>query len=72
MINLIFFLNRLHVGDEWQEFFYPALKKWVHYVPVESSATKEELQSLIEFLEHHDDIAHEIATAGQNFMIHLL
>lgn len=23
-----------HVGDEWQEFFYPQLKPWVHYIPV--------------------------------------
>ena len=23
-----------HVGDEWIEFFYPALKPWVHYIPV--------------------------------------
>ena len=22
-----------HVGDEWDEFFYAALKPWVHYVP---------------------------------------
>lgn len=24
-----------HVGDEWQEFFYPQLKPWVHYIPVQ-------------------------------------
>jgi len=23
-----------HVGSEWEEFFYPALRPWVHYVPV--------------------------------------
>ena len=23
-----------HVGDEWKEFFYPALKPWVHYIPL--------------------------------------
>ena len=23
-----------HVGEDWLEFFYPALKPWVHYVPV--------------------------------------
>lgn len=23
-----------HVGDEWVEFFYPALRPWVHYIPV--------------------------------------
>ena len=25
-----------HVGDKWLEFFYPALKPWVHYIPVET------------------------------------
>lgn len=24
-----------HVGDEWLEFFYPQLKPWVHYIPVQ-------------------------------------
>ena len=23
-----------HVGDEWNEFFYAAMKPWVHYIPV--------------------------------------
>ena len=23
-----------HVGDEWKEFFYPAMKPWVHYIPL--------------------------------------
>ena len=23
-----------HVGDEWKEFFYPAMRPWVHYIPV--------------------------------------
>ena len=26
-----------HVGDEWLEFFYPALKPWVHYIPVNTN-----------------------------------
>ncbi|XP_029205665.1 protein O-glucosyltransferase 1-like isoform X2 [Acropora millepora] len=25
-----------HVGNEWLEFFYRALKPWVHYIPVET------------------------------------
>jgi len=24
------------VGSDWQEFFYHALKPWVHYIPVKS------------------------------------
>lgn len=27
----------LHVGDEWEEFFYPSLKPWVHYLPVKQN-----------------------------------
>jgi hypothetical protein len=23
-----------HVGSAWLEFFYPAMKPWVHYIPV--------------------------------------
>lgn len=34
----------LNVGNEWLEFFYPALKPWVHYIPVKKSATKEDLR----------------------------
>jgi len=34
----LFLCNSLvyHVGAEWQEFFYPQLIAWVHYVPVET------------------------------------
>ncbi|XP_019756015.2 O-glucosyltransferase rumi homolog isoform X1 [Dendroctonus ponderosae] len=53
-----------HVGNEWQEFFYPALKPWIHYIPVDSSASKEQLQELIEFASHHDDVVREIAENG--------
>lgn len=62
----------LHVGDEWQEFFYPALKKWVHYVPVDSSESEEDLQALVEFLVHHDEIAKRIAQAGHDFILQFL
>ena len=72
MINFFFYLNRLHVGEEWQEFFYPALKKWVHYVPVDASDSKEDLQTLVEFLVHHDEVARRIAKAGQDFILQFL
>lgn len=57
-----------HVGDEWQEFFYAALKPWVHYIPVNAKASKEELRELIEFAMHYDDIAKEIAENGYNMI----
>ena len=58
----------LHVGSEWSEFFYSALKPWVHYVPVKSNASQEELKDLIEFLKAHDQMAEKIAQAGQDFI----
>ena len=31
-----------HVGDEWLEFFYPAMKPWVHYIPVKQDLSDAE------------------------------
>ncbi|XP_018331335.1 O-glucosyltransferase rumi homolog [Agrilus planipennis] len=53
-----------HVGHEWLEFFYSALKPWIHYVPVDSNSRKEDLKFLIEFMKKHDDVAKEIAQDG--------
>ncbi|KAJ8920943.1 hypothetical protein NQ315_015736 [Exocentrus adspersus] len=55
-----------HVGDDWLEFFYPALKPWIHYIPVESNASKQKMRELIEFAVQHDDLAREIAENGYN------
>lgn len=55
-----------HVGDEWQEFFYPLLKPWVHYVPLSPKATKEEIKKYIEFFKENDELAKEIAERGYN------
>ncbi|ODM97529.1 Protein O-glucosyltransferase 1 [Orchesella cincta] len=57
-----------HVGEEWIEFFYPALKPWVHYIPVNKTATEEELKSLIEFAQENDSIAQRIANRGFQFI----
>ena len=40
----------LHVGDEWMEFFYPVMKPWIHFVPVDAKASQEQLEDLILFL----------------------
>ncbi|XP_063708414.1 LOW QUALITY PROTEIN: O-glucosyltransferase rumi homolog [Culicoides brevitarsis] len=53
-----------HVGDEWKEFFYDSLKPWVHYVPVKSDASKQEIRELLEFFQRNDDLAQKIAEAG--------
>ena len=58
----------LHVGQDWLEFFYPALEPWVHYVPVSAHATSEEIHDLLEFLTLHDAIAAKIAETGQSFI----
>ncbi|XP_070495391.1 O-glucosyltransferase rumi homolog [Chironomus tepperi] len=57
-----------HVGNEWKEFFYDSLKPWVHYVPVDSKATPQELQKLIKFFVDHQDIAQEIAERGYDMI----
>ncbi|EDW80613.2 uncharacterized protein Dwil_GK11623 [Drosophila willistoni] len=58
----------LHVGQEWQEFFYSSLKPWIHYVPVGSNASEEDLEGLILYLRQHDDLAEEIAERGFQFV----
>jgi protein glucosyltransferase len=58
----------LHVGSDWLEFFYPSMKPWIHYVPVNAGASQEEIEDLIEFLHHHDDKAEEIAMNGHAFI----
>lgn len=55
-----------HVGSEWQEFFYPSMKPWVHYVPVRVGASQAELEELIRFFADHDELAREIAERGFN------
>nr|CAI5828027.1 unnamed protein product [Callosobruchus analis] len=57
-----------HVGNEWIEFFYPALKPWIHYIPVDSNATKEQFEELLEFVKKYDDLAKEISENGYNMI----
>nr|CAG4638501.1 EOG090X07KN [Cyclestheria hislopi] len=53
-----------HVGDEWIEFFYSALKPWVHYIPVSSAATEKDIRELVEFAQQNDELVHGIADRG--------
>ena len=57
-----------HVGEEWLEYFYPAMKPWIHYIPVPSRASQEELYNLIEFVKENEDIAFKIAERGAKFI----
>ncbi len=48
-----------HVDDQWLEFFYSALKPWVHYIPVSKKLT--EAKELIQFAIENDDVARGVA-----------
>lgn len=50
-----------------QEFFYPQLKPWYHYVPVKSDLS--DLDTLVSYFLEHDDAAREIARNGYQFII---
>lgn len=57
-----------HVGSDWLEFFYPSLKPWVHYIPVQAHASKETIKELLDFAQHYDNIAREIAQNGYDMI----
>ncbi|XP_072765548.1 O-glucosyltransferase rumi homolog isoform X2 [Anoplolepis gracilipes] len=57
-----------HVGDEWTEFYYYAMKPWIHYIPVSKNADQKELEDLIEFSRNNDNIAKKIAYRGRDFI----
>ncbi|XP_043966018.1 protein O-glucosyltransferase 1 isoform X1 [Gambusia affinis] len=59
-----------HVGDEWQEFFYPQLKPWVHFVPVKQDLS--DVRELIQFVKENDSVAQDIASRGQEFILNHL
>eukprot|EP00295_Goniomonas_pacifica_P026463 CAMPEP_0175938630 /NCGR_PEP_ID=MMETSP0108-20121206/22803_1 /TAXON_ID=195067 ORGANISM="Goniomonas pacifica, Strain CCMP1869" /NCGR_SAMPLE_ID=MMETSP0108 /ASSEMBLY_ACC=CAM_ASM_000204 /LENGTH=348 /DNA_ID=CAMNT_0017262903 /DNA_START=17 /DNA_END=1063 /DNA_ORIENTATION=- len=58
--------------SDWAEFYYAAMKPWVHYVPVAQGATDEEtmtnIESLLTFFQEHDNLARQIAHNGQQFI----
>jgi protein glucosyltransferase len=55
-----------HVGDEWEEFFYPALRPWIHYVPVPVDLGN--IEELLEFVRENDEVAHDIAERGHDLI----
>lgn len=61
-----------HVGDQWLEFFYPSLKPWIHYIPVNAEATQDEIKELLIYFKQNDELANEIANRGfQHIWNHL-
>lgn len=57
-----------HVGDEWLEFFYPALKPWKHYIPLDRNPSENDIKEILEFFKNNDNLAKEIAEAGYEFV----
>lgn len=60
----------IHVGNEWDEFFYPALVPWYHYVPISSAdaLNKAKLEEVVEFLRANPSISEAIADNGRRFI----
>ncbi|XP_041061253.1 protein O-glucosyltransferase 1 isoform X4 [Carcharodon carcharias] len=56
-----------HVGNEWLEFFYPQLKPWVHYIPVNQDLSN--VRELLQFVKDNDRLAREIAERGRQFIL---
>lgn len=56
----------LNVNSNWIEFFYPPLKPWFHYIPVE--ADFKGTTDLLEFLNENDQLASQIAKRGFEFI----
>lgn len=56
-----------HVGNEWLEFFYSAMKPWVHYIPVKQDLS--DAKELIEFAKANDEVARAIAERGRKFIV---
>ncbi|XP_032897594.1 protein O-glucosyltransferase 1 isoform X1 [Amblyraja radiata] len=55
-----------HVGNEWLEFFYPQLKPWMHYIPVNRDLS--DVRNLLQFVKENDQFAREIAERGHRFI----
>ncbi|XP_045165596.2 protein O-glucosyltransferase 1-like [Mercenaria mercenaria] len=55
-----------HVGEDWMEFFYSAMKPWVHYIPVRQDLT--DVRELLQFAQENDAVVHKIALRGRQFI----
>ncbi|WAR25266.1 PGLT1-like protein [Mya arenaria] len=55
-----------HVGEDWLEFFYPAMKPWVHYIPVRQDLN--DVKELLQFAKENDEVVHDIAKRGRQFI----
>jgi len=55
-----------HVGEDWIEFFYPAMRPWVHYIPLTVELT--EVEEIMEFVKENDGVVRKIAERGAKFV----
>jgi protein glucosyltransferase len=64
--SLVFHVGAPKVKDDWLEFYYSAMKPWIHYVPVEPSLDK--VKYMISYFKRHEAKAREIAQRGHDFI----
>jgi hypothetical protein len=60
----------LKIDSPYQEWYYPRLKPWKHYVPI--AADLSNLESVYNWLREHEDCAEQIGRNGQQFVRGLL
>ncbi len=56
----------LNVDSNWIEFFYQELKPWIHFVPIAKDYS--DVEEILTFLKENDEIAHNIANEGFDFI----
>jgi hypothetical protein len=56
----------LKADGDWEQWYYPMMKPWVHYIPVRRDLR--DLNEQIEWCIAHDAEAAAIAAAGENFI----
>lgn len=56
----------LNVESDWIEFFYPYLKPWIHYVPIDKNF--DNVVEVLEFLNDNQLLASRIAKRGFEFI----
>jgi protein glucosyltransferase len=70
--SLVFHVGSSKIKDDWLEFYYSAMKPWVHYVPVDTDASQltslNNVKYLISYFKRNEDKALKIAQRGFDFI----
>lgn len=56
----------LNLGSDWIEFFYPALKPWVHFIPIKEDFSN--FYEVITFIAANDNYAKVVSNRAFNFI----